>query len=185
MIIKIPLLLSLLYNVLLGQIPTPPDPQQYIITSETPKSFGYDYAMTNYVDRLAGLFRLDTTGEEGSAKVFYYAAKQIGYNIQYHAHSTTCTKINQNHADRLQDWQTLAYAGKTKAISQPDLECNMWRLTMDEDFSVSMLASVENNKPIEGWQNSFLVSVITKYIVGPATVPKHVFDLPVDEDTCE
>jgi hypothetical protein len=84
----------------------------------------------------------------------------------------------------LAEWQTLSYAGKTKAISNPELECNMWNKTV-QSWTWSYLASVKNNKPVEILDNSILISVFRNYTIGPAVVPKKVFDLPIPEDTCK
>ena len=131
MIIRTLLLLSLLYNILLGQTPTPPNPQQFVITAGKPKGGPQIEVTTNYVDRLAGLFRIDVTNEGRiTQQAFYYADKRIGYDIIYDADATKCTKTKENYADMLAEWQTLSYAGKTKAISSPELECNMWNKTV-------------------------------------------------------
>jgi hypothetical protein len=185
MIIRIFLLLSLLYKLLLGQTPTPPNPQQFVITAGKPKGSPQIEVTTNYVDRLAGLFRIDVTNEGRlTGQAFYYAEKKIGYDINYNEDSAECTKTKENYADMLAEWQTLSYAGKTKAISNPELECNMWNKTV-QSWTWSYLASVKNNKPVEILDNSILISVFRNYTIGPAVVPKKVFDLPIPEDTCK
>jgi hypothetical protein len=184
MIIKTLLIFSILYYVL-GQTPTPPNPQQFVITAGKPKGGPQIEVTTNYVDRLAGLFRIDVTNEDHlSGQAFYYVAKKIGYDIDYDGNSYKCTKTKENYADMLADWQTLSYAGKTKAISHPGLECNMWNQT-DQSWTWSYLASVKNNTPIEILDNSVLISVFRNYTIGPSVVPKSVFNLPVPENTCK
>ncbi len=185
MIIKTLLLFSLLYNVLLGQTPIPPNPQQFVITAGKPKGSPQIEVTTNYVDRLAGLFRIDVTNEgRVTGQAFYYATKKIGYDINYSENSAECTKTKENYADMLQEWQTLSYAGKTKAISHPSLECYMWNKTV-QSWTWTYLASVKNNIPIEILDNTILISIFTNYTVGPSVVPKRIFNLPVPEDTCK
>jgi hypothetical protein len=185
MIIKTLLLLSLLYNVLLGQPPIPPNPQQFVIHAGKPKGAPQIEVTTNYVDRLAGLFRIDVINEgRVTQQAFYYADKKIGYDIDYDRNAAQCTKTKENYADMLAEWQTLSYAGKTKAISNPKLECNMWNKTV-QSWTWSYLSSVKGNIPIEILDNSILISIFTNYTVGPSVVPKRLFDLPVPEDSCK
>ena len=179
------ILFSLLYTVLRGQTPTPPNPQQFVITAGKPNGSPQIEVTTNYVDRLAGLFRIDVTNEGVlTGQAFYYADKKIGYDINYDANSAKCTKTKENYADMLADWQTLPYAGKTKSISSPHIECNMWNQT-DQSYTWSYLASVKNNTPIEILDQSVLISVFRNYTIGPAVVPKEIFNLPVPEKTCK
>lgn len=185
MMIKTIILLSLLYNGLLGQTPTPPNPQQFTIHAGKSKGSPQIQVTTNYVDRLAGLFRIDVNNMGPlTEQAFYYAENKTGYLIYYDQSPPKCNKINENYADMLAEWQTLSYAGKTKAISHPNLECNMWNKTV-QSWTWSYLASVNGNIPIEILDNNILISIYTNYTVGPSVVPKSVFELPVPEDTCK
>ena len=122
MVIKTVFLLSYVYYVLSGQTPTPPNPQQFVITAGKSKGAPQIEVTTNYVDRLADLFRIDVTNEGRlTGQAFYYGVKEIGYDINYNDGSTECKKTKENYADMLKEWQTLSYAGRTKSISQPYL----------------------------------------------------------------
>lgn len=179
------ILLPLLCNVVFGQTPSPPNPQQFLIHAGKSKGSPQIEVTTNWVDRLAGLFRIDVHNEgrlEGQA--FYYAEQKIGYDINYRENSVDCTKTKENYADMLADWQKLPYGGKTRAESRPDLECNMWNET-DQSYTWSYLATVKDNIPIEVLDNSILISIFTNYTVGPAAVPKHIFELPIPVDSCK
>jgi len=113
-----------------------------------------------------------------------YEQNKIGYDINYQKNSTECTKTKENYADMLHEWQTLSYAGKTKSLTDPNFECNMWNKTV-QDWTWSYLASVKTNRPIEVLDNSILISIFTDYALGPSFVPKTIFDLPIKEDTCK
>jgi hypothetical protein len=140
---------------------------------------------TNWVDRLAGLFRIDVNDDDLLIQqAFYYATQKVGYDIIYDEGSPQCTKTRENYADMLAEWQTLSYAGKTRAISHRGLECNMWNKTV-QSWTWSYLASVKNNTPIKILDNSVLISIFTNYTVGPSAVPKHLFDLPVPVSSCK
>lgn len=179
------LLLSLVYTALLEQTPVPPNPQQFVITAGKSKDAPQIQVTTNYVDRLAGLFRIDVTNEGRlTGQAFYYAEKNVGYDINYDEGSPECTKTKENYADILQEWQTLSFAGRTKAISRPNLECNMWNKTV-QSWTWSYLASLKDNKPVEILDNSILISVFRNYTEGPAVVPKKIFELPISENICK
>ncbi|CAF3665366.1 unnamed protein product [Rotaria sp. Silwood1] len=185
MIVKTLILFSLVYEALLIQVPTPPNPQQFTITAGKPKEAPQIEVTTNYVDRFADLFRIDVTNEGHlTEQAFYYGAKKTGYLIYYDQSPPKCTKTSENDADMLQEWQTLSYAGKTKSITPPHIECNMWNKTV-QSWTWSYLASVKDNTPIEILDNSILISVFTNYTVGPSVVPKSVFKLPVPESRCK
>ena len=185
MIMKTFILFSLFCTVLYGQSPTPPNPQQFIITAGKPQGSPQIEVTTNYVDRLAGLFRIDVINEGTiTGQAFYYADKKIGYDINYNENSVDCTKTKENYADMLAEWQTLSYSGKTKAITPPHVECNMWNKTV-QSWTWSYLASVKDNTPIEILDQSILISVFRNYTIGPAVVPKKIFDLPIPEKSCK
>lgn len=185
MIVKILLLLSLVYESLLLRVPTPPNPKQFTITAGKPKGAPQIEVTTNYVDRFAQLFRIDVTNEgRMTEQAFYYGTNKTGYLIYYDHNPPRCTKTNENDADMLEEWQTLSYAGKTKSITPPHLECNMWNKT-DQSWTWSYLASINDNTPIEILDNSILISVFTNYTIGPSVVPKSVFVLPVPEHHCK
>jgi hypothetical protein len=61
MFAKTLVLLSLVYGVLLWQVPTPPNPKQFTITAGKSKGSPQIEVTTNYVDRLVDLFRIDVT----------------------------------------------------------------------------------------------------------------------------
>ncbi|CAF3324452.1 unnamed protein product [Rotaria socialis] len=181
MLIKTLILVSLVSEVFLIEIPTPPNPKQFTITAGKPTGAPQIEVTTNYVDRFADLFRIDVTNEGRlTEQAFYDGGKKTGYLIYYDENPPRCTKSNENDADMLEEWQTLSYAGKTKSISKPHIECNMWNKTV-QSWTWSYLASVKDNTPIEILDNSILISVFTNYTVGPSVVPKSVFDLPVPE----
>lgn len=186
MIVKAFILLSLVYNIgVLGETPTPPNPQQFKIHAGKPGS-GQQYEVTtNWVDRLEGLFRIDVNDDERLVQqAFYFETQKIGFDIDYYDGSPKCTKTKENYADMLADWQKLPYSGKTTAISHRGLECNMWNQT-DQSWTWSYLASVKGNIPVEILDNSILISIFTNYTVGPSAVPKHLFDLPVPVASCK
>ena len=185
MTLKIVLLLSILSNGVLGQTPSPPNPQQFVITADKPTGTAQLYVTTNYVDRYAGLFRIDVTNEGRLIEqAFYNVTAKLGYDIDYDQNPPKCAKTKENYADMLAQWQTLPYSGKTMAISQPGLECDMWNLT-DQSYTWSYLASVKHNIPIEILDQSILISVFRNYTVGPQVVPEKVFHLPIPEHTCK
>ena len=184
MIVKIVLLISFIHNVYLMAIPTPPNPNQFVITAGKPDGSPQIEVTTNYVDRLAQLFRIDVTNYGIiTEQAFYYGENQTGYLLDYDKQPTRCQKVKENYADMLADWQKLPYAGKTSAVSNPKIECNMWNET-DQSWTWSYLASIKDNRPIEILDNSILISVFTNYTIGPAVVPKKIFHLPVPESRC-
>lgn len=185
MMFKTLLLLSVLFNNLLGQTPSPPNPQQFVITAGKPKGAPQVFVTTNYVDRLAGLFRIDVTNEGRlTEQAFYNATAHVGYDIYYDHNPPKCVKTTENYADMLQEWQTLPYSGKTKAVSQPSLECNMWNKTV-QSWTWTYLASVKDNTPVEILDQSILISVFRNYSIGPEVVPKKIFNLPIPVHTCK
>ena len=185
MIVKTLFLLSLLYGSLIAQTPTPPNPQQFTITAGKSEGSPQIEVTTNYVDRPAGLFRIDVTNEGTlTEQAFYYATSKTGYLIYYDKSPPRCEKTRENDADMLSEWQTLSYAGKTRAISNRGIECNMWNQTV-QSWTWSYLSSVKDNTPIEILDNSILISVFRNYTVGPSAVPKGVFDLPVPQNRCK
>ena len=140
---------------------------------------------TNYVDRLAQLFRIDVTNDgELFEQSFYYGSQKAGYIIYYDENPPRCVQTSENDADMLAEWQTLSYSGKTHSILNPKLECNMWNKTV-ESWTWSYLASTKDNKPVEILDNSILISVFQNYTVGPSAVPKKVFELPVPKSSCK
>ena len=185
MSVKILFLWSCVYAVAAAQTPAPPNPQQFTITAGKSSGSPQIEVTTNYVDRLAGLFRIDVTNEGVLAEqAFYYEASKTGFLIYYDESPPKCTKTRENDADMLREWQTLSYAGKTKAISQRGVECNMWNETV-QSWTWSYLASVKDNSPIEILDNSILISIFRNYTVGPSAVPKSVFELPVPQKRCQ
>lgn len=183
--IKTLILFSFVYEALLLHVPTPPNPQQFTITAGKPKGSPQIEVTTNYVDRFAQLFRIDVTNQGVlSEQAFYYGTNKTGYLIYYDKSPPQCSRVHENYADMLADWQTMSYAGKTKSISKPHIECNMWNRTA-EFWTWSYLASVKDNTPIEILDNSILISVFTNYTIGPSVVPTNIFKLPVSEKTCK
>ncbi|UJR24061.1 hypothetical protein I4U23_027029 [Adineta vaga] len=186
MIIKILLLFTLIQNIHLRDIPTPPNPNQFTIRAGKPGGPSSQIEVTtNYVDRFAQLFRIDVTNlGRLTEQSFYYGESKTGYYVYYDKNPPRCEKINHNDADMLADWQKLPYAGKTRSVYNPKIECNMWNQT-DQSYTWSYLASVKDNTPIEILDNSILISIFTNYTIGPAVVPKSVFKLPVPEKSCK
>ncbi|CAF1169860.1 unnamed protein product [Adineta steineri] len=185
MIVKTLILFSFIYNIHLASVPTPPNPNQFMIHAGKSKDSPQIQVTTNYVDRFAQFFRIDVHDEGRlTQQAFYYGTNKTGYDINYDKNPPQCDKINENYADMLADWQTLSYAGRTKSVSEPHIECNMWNQT-SQSWTWSYLASVNNNTPIEILDNSVLISVFTNYTIGPSVVPKSVFYLPVPEHTCK
>jgi hypothetical protein len=120
-------LLSVISKILVAQVPTPPNSQQFKISAGKSKGSVQIEVTKNYVDRLSGLFRIDGINEGRiTAQAFYYAQNKIGYDINYQKKSAECTKTKENYADMLQEWQRLSYAGKTRSITDPKFEWNMW-----------------------------------------------------------
>lgn len=185
MIVLHSLFVLLVIVIVDGQVPTPPNPQQFTITAGKPKGGRQFMVTTNYVDRLADLFRIDVTNDgELFEQAFYYGSQKTGYLIYYDTNPPQCKKTKENDADMLAEWQTLSYAGKTHSIIHPKLECNMWNKTVDS-WTWSYLASVKDNTPVEILDNSILISVFQNYTVGPSAVPKKVFELPVPQSSCK
>ena len=177
-------ILCLIGFVVAARLPTPPNPQQFVITAGKPKGGEQIEVTTNYVDRFAGLFRIDVFNDEIlTEQAFYYASTKMGYLIYYDRTATKCVKSRENDADMMAEWQTLSFAGTTHSISHGKIECNMWNQT-DSSWTWSYLASVKENIPIEILDNSILISVFRNYTTGPAAVPKKLFDLPVPVASC-
>lgn len=182
---KIVFLLFVFFNGGRGQTPSPPNPQQFVITAGKPKGTSQIHVTTNYVDRYAGLFRIDETSETRiTEQAFYNTSAKIGYIIYYDQNPPRCVKVTENYADMLKEWQTLPYSGKTMAVSDPSLECHMWNET-DGSYTWSYLASVKDNTPVEILDQSILISVFRNYTIGPQVVPTRVFHLPVPEHACK
>jgi hypothetical protein len=100
MFAKTLVLLSLVYGVLLWQVPTPPNPKQFTITAGKSKGSPQIEVTTNYVDRLVDLFRIDVTNEgRFTEQVFYYGANKVGYLIYYDENPPRCNKIKENYVD--------------------------------------------------------------------------------------
>jgi hypothetical protein len=172
-------------TAVIGQVPNPPNPMQFTITAGKSDHSVQYMITTNYVDRLADLFRIDVNNEgDLYEQAFYYGANKTGYIIYYDKSPPECMKIKYNYADMLAEWQTLSFAGKTRSVTDPRIECNMWNKTTQQ-WTWSYLASIDDNRPIEILDNSILVSVYKNYTIGPSVVPKDVFELPVHEASCK
>jgi hypothetical protein len=176
-------LILLLLSATLSVDPSPPYPTQYSLSTAKPGSRQF-MVITNWVDRLADFYRIDTYADgELLFQLFFLGDEQTGYDIDWRKGDPKCTIYN-NRPDILKEWHdNMTYIGKT--LSHIDgIECNLWNLT-GRSYIVSNLASVKDNIPIEVWSNAVVASLYKNFTVGPAAVPKHVFNLPIKREICK